>query len=206
MSGVGIKLVTPVTIKNPLSRLFVLGTASGLGLGYAPVAPGTFGSLLGIPLGLWLIQYPTWLSLIVCAILLALFIPVADRAGIHWGNRDSGRIVIDEVLGQALAILGAKPLLIQFLPQTSAHTSLAAHFENAGVANFLDIINSITEHKFAMIYIGISFGLFRLFDITKPSPARAFDNKPSGWGVMMDDVVAGLYAALVMRLIAKIVL
>jgi phosphatidylglycerophosphatase A len=52
------KAIAPSPIKNPVARTAVLGLSTGLGLGYAPVAPGTFGSLLGIPLGLLLLQYP----------------------------------------------------------------------------------------------------------------------------------------------------
>lgn len=44
----------------------------------------------------------------------------------------------------------------------------------------------------------VAFVLFRLFDITKPFPVNAFEKLPHGWGVMMDDVMAGVYAALVL--------
>jgi len=205
-SPMGKKLVKARQIKNPFKRFLILGSASGLGLGYAPIAPGTFGSLLGIPLGIWLVLYPTWASLIFCAIFLFLAVKVSDRAGLHWGNRDSGRIVIDEVLGQAIAIIGAKPFFIQYVPTLPTEGGFARHFENVSVGNFLDLFNALTEHKESLLYIGIAFGLFRLFDITKPKPAKNFDDMPSGWGVMMDDVIAGLYAALVLRILAKIVL
>ena len=200
------KPVKAVKIKNPLARFFVLGAASGLGLGYAPKAPGTFGSLLGIPLGLWLIQFPTWSSLIFCFLFLLAAVKISERAGLHWGNSDSGRIVIDEVLGQALALIGAKAFFVQYLPQPSSDNLIGKIFENVSIANFVDLANSITQHPSCLLYVALAFGLFRLFDISKPTPARSFDEMPSGWGVMMDDVVAGLYAALVMRILAKIVL
>ncbi|MBC8044934.1 MAG: phosphatidylglycerophosphatase A [Rhizobacter sp.] len=47
----------------------------------------------------------------------------------------------------------------------------------------------------------LSVALFRLFDITKPEPANKFQKLPRGWGVMMDDVVAGVYANLAVQLI-----
>jgi len=45
--------------------------------------------------------------------------------------------------------------------------------------------------------------LFRIFDITKPFPARQSEALPQGWGIVMDDVVAGIYANLVLRLLMK---
>lgn len=48
------------------------------------------------------------------------------------------------------------------------------------------------------------FLIFRLFDIVKPSPARYFDEKVSGgWGVMMDDVIAGIYGNIVLHLMQR---
>ncbi|MGH9475549.1 MAG: phosphatidylglycerophosphatase A family protein [Terriglobales bacterium] len=48
------------------------------------------------------------------------------------------------------------------------------------------------------------FLLFRLFDVTKPPPARQAEHLPGGWGIMADDVVAGLYAAAVLWLMARV--
>lgn len=51
-----------------------------------------------------------------------------------------------------------------------------------------------------LVSLGVGFGLFRLFDIFKPFPVRQFqDRLPGGWGVVMDDVMAGLYAHLLLR-------
>ncbi|TAK65008.1 MAG: phosphatidylglycerophosphatase A [Bacteroidetes bacterium] len=49
--------------------------------------------------------------------------------------------------------------------------------------------------------IGIAFILFRLFDIFKPSPARESEALKNGWGIMMDDIIAGLYTNLLVRLL-----
>ncbi|MBH31613.1 MAG: phosphatidylglycerophosphatase A [Candidatus Marinimicrobia bacterium] len=46
------------------------------------------------------------------------------------------------------------------------------------------------------VWIGIAFALFRMFDILKVYPADRFEKLPGGWGIMMDDVVAGLYAGI----------
>ncbi|MDZ7363157.1 MAG: phosphatidylglycerophosphatase A [candidate division KSB1 bacterium] len=49
--------------------------------------------------------------------------------------------------------------------------------------------------------IGLGFLLFRIFDVTKPFPARRAEKLPGGWGIVMDDVVAGIYANVVLRFI-----
>ncbi|MDZ7344339.1 MAG: phosphatidylglycerophosphatase A [candidate division KSB1 bacterium] len=49
--------------------------------------------------------------------------------------------------------------------------------------------------------VGIGFLLFRLFDILKPFPARRAEHLPGGWGIVMDDVVAGIYANVSLRII-----
>lgn len=56
-----------------------------------------------------------------------------------------------------------------------------------------------------IIYYVIAFVLFRLFDIVKPFPARQAERLPGGWGVMADDLVAGVYANVVMQVILKLV-
>ncbi len=167
------KEVTPQPITQPILRILTLGVSSGLGLGYAPFAPGTFGSLLGIPLGLWLLTLPGWAALLVCLILFIIFARLAERACLHWGQMDSGRVVSDEVLGQAIAIFGIRSVI---------HEGLFSQW----------------------LFVAMSFGFFRLFDIVKPFPAKTFDRQPSGVGVVADDVVAGAYAAIVVLAIAKI--
>jgi phosphatidylglycerophosphatase A len=48
--------------------------------------------------------------------------------------------------------------------------------------------------------LGISFLLFRFFDIAKPFPIRKIENMPSGWGIMLDDIVAGLYTGIIINI------
>jgi len=57
-----------------------------------------------------------------------------------------------------------------------------------------------TQLSWSTLLIG--FLLFRLFDVVKPYPARSMERLPGGWGVTLDDLVAGLYAAAVLHLIA----
>lgn len=57
---------------------------------------------------------------------------------------------------------------------------------------------------FNLIAALIGFFLFRFFDILKPFPVRRFEKIPGGWGIMLDDTIAGIYASLSLRLILMI--
>ena len=94
-----------------------------------------------------------------------------------WGDMDAGRIVIDEVYGQAVALLGLR------------------HF-------LLSTGGGLSSIPYAYVLVG--FVLFRVFDIFKPFPARTFDRQATGFSNVMDDVVAGLYAALILRALIRI--
>ncbi|HAD04020.1 MAG: phosphatidylglycerophosphatase A [Desulfuromonadales bacterium GWD2_61_12] len=143
-------------------RRFILFLSSNAGLGYAPVASGTFGTLAGIPAFWLLAQLPPWLWLLTWAALLCLSFWVSAAAGQIYGVVDDGRIVIDELVGYLVTVA--------LLP-------------------------------FSWWAAGLGFLYFRLFDIVKPPPARWFDQKlKNGYGVVLDDVAAGLYAALALRL------
>lgn len=144
-------------------RRFILFFSSNAGLGYAPVASGTFGTLAGIPAYWLLAKLPPALWLLTVLALFFLACWVADAAGKIYGIVDDGRIVIDELVGYLVTIA--------LLPFTW----------KAAVLGFL---------------------LFRFFDIAKPQPARYFDRTvKNGYGVVLDDVVAGLYGALTLRLL-----
>ena len=144
----------------------ILATAGGVG--YAPIAPGTFGSALGVVLFVALSALHPLLFALTTATLLALGTWAADRAELFFGKKDDGRIVIDEVVGQLIALA---PLLC------------CAHL--AGTSS--------------LALLGAGFLLFRLFDIWKPGPVGWAERRfAGGAGVMLDDVVAGALAALVM--------
>lgn len=144
-------------------RRFILFLSSNAGLGYAPVASGTFGTLAGIPAYWLLAQLPPTLWLLTVLALFFLACWVAGAAGKIYGVVDDGRIVIDELVGYLVTIA--------LLPFTW----------KAAILGFL---------------------LFRFFDILKPQPARYFDRTvKNGYGVVLDDVVAGLYGALTLRLL-----
>jgi phosphatidylglycerophosphatase A len=140
----------------------VFATAGGAG--YAPVAPGTAGAGVGVALYWWLAPAGSALITALAVALLVAGVLAADVAEQRLGQRDDGRIVIDEVVGQLLALA---PLPLCAPDARSVWLVLAG------------------------------FLIFRLFDIWKPGPVRwAERNFAGGAGVMFDDVVAGLLAAL----------
>ncbi|MFQ6116326.1 MAG: phosphatidylglycerophosphatase A [bacterium] len=135
--------------------------ATGLFVGYAPFAPGTVGSLVGLFLYWTVPKRDSVLS--VLAIVFLLFVGVWAATEVEKeAGRDAPIIVIDEIVGMLITLI------------------------------FL-------EKSFKWLAFG--FVLFRFFDITKLFPARLSERLPNGWGVMMDDVVAGIYSALVLRLV-----
>lgn len=130
--------------------------AFGFGSGLAPVAPGTFGTLVAIPPYLLLatLDWPFYLAAVVLALVAGIYI--CDYTSKALGVADHGAIVWDEIVGFWITMI-AVPLAWQWI-----------------VAGFV---------------------LFRLFDIVKPWPIRNVDAKMKGGaGVMLDDVLAGLYA------------
>ncbi len=131
-------------------------------VGYAPIAPGTFGSLAGLLLYL-IIRNTSWaIYLSITLLLFIIGISAAEDAEEIFKQKDSRHIVIDELVG--------------FL-----------------VAAFL-----IPDKA---LYIAAAFIVFRLFDIIKPFPARWIDERiEGGLGVMGDDIIAGIYANLLLQI------
>jgi phosphatidylglycerophosphatase A len=93
-------------------RILVLAIATAGGVGLVPVAPGTAGSVLGAALWPLLAGAGTAALLAAIAAAVGLGTWAAGRAGRHWGRADDGRIVIDEVAGQLIA-LAFLPLRIE---------------------------------------------------------------------------------------------
>lgn len=137
---------------------FILFLATNGGLGNAPFASGTVGTLAGIPVFFLMAKLSPLPYVIVWLVLLVLSFWVASEAGKIYGVVDDGRIVIDELVGYLVTVA--------FLP-------------------------------FSWTTALLGFFFFRLFDISKIPPARWFDRRvKNGIGVVMDDVVAGLYGAV----------
>jgi phosphatidylglycerophosphatase A len=146
-------------------RKLILFAATGAGSGYAPLASGTVGSVVGIGLYLLLAPLPPLAYLAATGALTLAGFWLADRAEAIFGRKDDGRITIDEVAGMLVALALLPP----------------------GVETVV-----------------LAFLLFRLFDIVKPPPAYQLQAVPGGAGVMLDDLVAGLYANLVSQLVWRV--
>lgn len=134
--------------------------ATWFGCGYAPKGPGTAGSL-GALLVVWPFRHePPWFFAVLALIFLWPAIWSAGSTALQAGKKDPQIVVIDEVIGQWIALAGA-----------------LAYSPAAWITAFV---------------------LFRAFDIWKPWPVRQLERLPSGTGIVMDDVMAGVYAALVL--------
>jgi phosphatidylglycerophosphatase A len=144
-------------------------TATLFGLGYLHPGPGTWGSLGALPFA-WALAHAggPWLYMLGCAVLFPLGLWATARMTRGSADHDPSEVVIDEALGQWIALL---PVIWG-----------AAQ---AGVQP-------------AALWPGwiAAFVLFRLFDIWKPGPVGWADRRAGPMGVMLDDVVAGLLAAL----------
>ena len=146
-------------------RRFVILFATWGGTGYSPVASGTVGTIAAIPFYLLLVRLPLSFYLLTLVPFFFFACWVSGLAEEIFGEKDSGKIVIDEVVGYLVTMAGV-PLTVQ------------------GVV--------------------LGFFLFRFFDIVKVEPARYFDRHlKNGYGVVLDDVAAGVYACGVLHLILR---
>jgi len=165
---------SPITSAPRTKSSVALAVATVCGIGYIPVAPGTWGSVVGVALYCFLGSrvvlsassallaghssrlMPAWL---VTAAIALLGVWSADRAAKFLGAEDPQCVVVDEVSGQLLTYVAAMAPL---------------------------------NWK----YLLLGFILFRAFDIWKPFPARQAESLPGGLGIMADDWMAAVYAAI----------
>jgi phosphatidylglycerophosphatase A len=95
-----------------------LSIATGFGAGYVPIAPGTAGTIVAIPLFLGLAQLPSWLQILTTVAFTALAVHAANRAGHFYGANDDGHIVSDEIAGYLVTMLlvpvSLKTILVGF--------------------------------------------------------------------------------------------
>lgn len=151
--------------RNPgPGQWFLIFLGTGLGSGFSPVAPGTFGSVVGVLLA-GLVK-STWPSVFVGAALgvIVLSVPICDGLGKLWNSKDPQRVVLDEI---------AALFLIQIWFPVST----------AGLI--------------------VQFLSFRFFDILKPPPCRQGEQLPGGWGIVADDLLAGVYSIATVWLVNR---
>lgn len=149
--------------KQSLSLKLKLLFLSYFGLGYAPKAPGTVGSLFTLPL-IYAISYFKFsfsAVLIFTIFLTVIACFIADLVQKELNVQDPGWIVMDEVIGMLIT--------------------------------WLFVFPSTDPKLMAIVFIA-----FRFFDIIKIQPAKYIDIKiKSGAGTILDDVVSGIYAGMV---------
>lgn len=176
--------------KHWTGRDYLAAMLATWGVGYFPIAPGTWGSLVGagfygafklasLPLLHWgqahgasALAFRSCRISLFLLLIIGLFIigmRAATRMERLTGRKDPGIVVVDEVVGQMITFL--------FIP---------------------------FEMGWWTVIVG--FLLFRLFDIWKPYPIRRLERLESGLGIMADDVLAGAYAAAVLSILTTIFL
>lgn len=143
--------------------------ASMGGTGYCPFASGTAGSFATLPFAFALAYfYGVW-GILLGTIAVFFLGTIATKEVLKYTKHDPSIVVIDEMAGQLLS--------------------------------FVLVANQLTGNtgaKAIILYL-LGFALFRLFDITKPQPAKWADSKVlNAWGVMLDDIFAGVYATIVL--------
>lgn len=145
--------------------------ATGFGSGLSPKAPGTMGSLAAIPCWFLLTQLPLWLYIVALLISIIGGISLCQRTSDDMQTHDHGSIVWDEFVGMWITLMVVPASLV-----TGSGTQ--------------------------WLWVIAGFLLFRLFDIWKPWPIRWFDRHVTGgWGIMVDDIVAGIFAAIVLAVV-----
>ena len=185
--------------------------ATACGLGYLKPGPGTWGSLGGVVLTLAAVapftepfhgvfaplfrRFPflirggpneiLWLEIGFALIVSFVGVWVSTNVASYSGKTDPQFVVIDEVSGTMITLIMG--LCLSFF---SLHEIRNADFVGLGMLFLRRILN--------WKYLLLGFILFRVFDIWKPFPARQAESLPGGWGIMADDWVAGIYAALVL--------
>jgi phosphatidylglycerophosphatase A len=168
-------LVVGVSYPSVTMRSMKRLLTSCFGLGWQPICPGTWGSLPPAIVFFWMCKFN------VSAFLISISMGVLALAGSavcvilspavikETGKTDPREVVADEFAGQAV-------------------TFLAAPF----------FINTFSVRQL-MVTALLGFLLFRLFDILKPFPIYRIQKLPKGWGILADDLLAGVYAAVVLQ-------
>ena len=145
------------------------------GLGKIPKIPGTFGSLATVILLYIFFHILNLSSILIFVFLIVIFVFSFKAVALHIrdnANKDPKEVVIDEFIGQSL------PICLYEIAHQDTKT-------NGQILTFYFIM----------------FILFRIFDIAKPYPASYYDkNLKNGFGVIMDDVCAGLYVVAILVL------
>ncbi|USN99188.1 MAG: phosphatidylglycerophosphatase A [Phycisphaeraceae bacterium] len=159
------------------------------GLGHLRPAPGTWGSLPPVVIagvlvlaGLGPAEHPVFYHTVLAVILLvssAACVAFGEWAEAWYGKKDPGWVVADETAGQCVALVA--------LPVAAPALTIAGLWP-------------------LCVALAVSFLAFRAFDIIKPPPAYALQKLPGGWGVLVDDLFAGVYALIATQAVCWVLL
>ncbi|MFT7595964.1 MAG: phosphatidylglycerophosphatase A [Paracoccaceae bacterium] len=151
----------------------MIGTV--LGVGNLRPAPGTWGSLAALPMA-WALHLAGGFPALAVATIVAFGAGIWATSVMTRGqdDHDPSEIVIDEVVGQFIALM---PL------------------------SYFSWVHGLDITALWPGWVA-GFALFRLFDITKPGPIGWADRRQGALGVMLDDVIAGVFAAIGVMLLA----
>ncbi len=144
-------------------KLFI---GTGFGSGFAPVAPGTIGSLIATIALYFILMVDSYLGPIIFVVVTGLLtLWVGEACEEEWG-KDPGKVVIDEFSGQAVVFIS---------------------------------ISLFHDPTLDALLMGTGFLLFRIFDIWKPLGIRKVQKATGGLGILLDDLIAGLYALICLK-------
>ena len=152
--------MAPRVVRKMARKLALAFVTCGY-VGYAPIAPGTWASILGCIL---LYLLPGILNHPVTAALLAVAAILCINR-MELSEKDPGWIVVDELAGMCVAMVG----------------------QGLSISN-----------------LAKGFILFRIFDILKPFPIRRLEGLPKGYGIVADDILAGIYANAALLLLGRL--
>jgi phosphatidylglycerophosphatase A len=157
---------------------FYLWIAQGFGVGRFPIMPGTFGSLVGL---LWfallLKTGNIWCYILGSAFGFGISVWLCGKGEKLLGKTDPGSVVLDEIAAIPVCFLS---LVVAPLFKGGALPNPETFFTGKG-----------------WWITGLVFVLFRVFDILKPWPVHGSQKLPGGWGVTVDDFLAGIYVAII---------
>lgn len=160
----------------------IVWLAQGGGLGNIPFAPGTFGTLIGIPLWcLWIISGQPLVFFCAMALGFTLSVAISGKAEKILKRHDPGCVVIDEYTALPCCYVGWHILT----------------WVRTGDWPGPEILKEGTT----WLWVGLGFLLFRLFDALKPWPISLFQRFYGGWGVTLDDYAAALAVNMVLLIL-----
>ena len=154
-------------------KKFSYFVATMFGVGYCPFASGTAGSLATLPFAFAAAYYGGTVGIAAAAVVVFFAGTLATKEVLKYTKHDPSIVVIDETAGQLFTFVAVA-----------------------------DQLTGAADWRAFLLYL-FGFGLGRVFAITKPQPARWADSKVlNAWGVMLDDIFAGVYAAVILYVIS----